>query len=147
MIRSKFDWFGDKVERIVVQNGWDDLRRAVIYYYTKLEEALNVPNTGIRVKRKRNTSAGAKGSTYTIYPNPSSPGEPPRKRTGWGAKHVTYEFDQNSLTARVGLIANAAYMLFQELGTKKMRERGWLLRTLNKYWDQIKAQIGLGSNP
>ncbi len=77
--------------------------------------------------------------SYTAYPSPSKPGEPPRKRTGWLARNVTYEVDGKNGVARVGLTANARYGIYLELGTSRMAARPWLLVTARKLAPQLEA--------
>lgn len=107
------------------------LMRATVFLHTKCREAVNLPNTGVRVPVKRQTAGGNKTSR-TIYPNPSRPGEAPRKRTGWGQRHIVWEFDANSITGRVGISKGAIYMFFLELGTRFVKRRPWLVVTLMK---------------
>jgi hypothetical protein len=89
---------------------------------------------------------------------------------------VVYELDQENLKTRVGLTRNAIYMLFLEMGVKggalivprtakalrfvasgavhfakaikqgKILARPWLVATMKKYWEQIRASFlaGLG---
>ncbi len=64
---------------------------AANHYLNQLQARLNIPNSGVRVRRQRNTVGGRKGSQYTIYPNTSRPGEYPRKATGTGAANLLYE--------------------------------------------------------
>lgn len=64
--------------------------RAAVFFQTAHKQMLNVPNTGVRMRRQRTTVAGKKGSSYTIYPNPSRPGEYPHKITGQGQSGVVY---------------------------------------------------------
>jgi len=103
------------------QRAWEGLARAVVHLHTRLLERLNVPNTGTR---------GRRGGT--VYRNPSRPGEPPRKITGWLQRNVVYELDVGGLKARVGLAANATYGAYLELGTHRVRPRPWLLSTLEQ---------------
>lgn len=99
------------------------LLRAVAHLHSRILQVLNVPNTGTRVRRSR-----GRGS-YTAYLNPSKPGEPPRKRTGWLQRNVVYDVDKQRLSARVGLTVNAKYGIYLELGTSRMHPRPWLLAT------------------
>ena len=133
MIAVNIHWNGDSSKKLIVDAGWDKIQRATEYFHAQVLAALNVPNSGVRVKRKR-----GKGS-YTVYPNPSKPGEPPRKRTGWLQRHVQREYDKPSLTSRVGVQRNALYGIFLELGTRFMAARPWLLATLNKVRTQLEA--------
>ena len=109
------------------------LRRAAVYLQTQLKITLNKPNTGSRRRRKG-------GGSFTVYANPSKPGEPPRKRTGFLQQNVLFEVDEANLTARVGPAANAAYGVHLELGTARMAARPWLLATAQKHAPQM-AQI------
>lgn len=128
-VRLKF--YGKEFNRALKKATADGLQRATLFYHRKCRESLNTPNTGRRVRVKRQTAGGNK-SSRTIYPNPSKPGEPPRKRTGWGQRHVVQEFDRNRVAGRVGVAKNAMYMLFLELGTPRVKRRPWLVATLMK---------------
>lgn len=131
MIKVTYSWNGQAEEEAVLKAGWEKIRRAAHYFWDRVHDELNVPNTG--------KSVGKKGHRHTVYPNPSKPGEPPRKRTGWLQRHVLEQYDQNKLEAIVGLATAAIYGLFLELGTRRMRARPWLLATLKKYWGQMQA--------
>ena len=83
-----------------------------------------VPNMGVRVKRVRDTSAhggGPVGSTYTIYPHSSRPGEAPRKRTGFGQGNIVWGFNRNRIASRVGHRRLAMYMIYHALGIRYSR--------------------------
>jgi hypothetical protein len=98
------------------------------YWYDKknFADTLN-PRTG-KVSKVR---------SVTIYPYPSKPGEAPRKRSGWGQRHIVWEFDSASVAGRVGVSTHAIYMLFLELGTRFMKRRPWLVVTLMKNMKMI----------
>jgi hypothetical protein len=132
MIQSRFDWFGDECQRSIIEATWEGLVYATNCYLERLRDVLNVSNPGVRVKRKR-----GKGS-YTIYPTPSKPGEPPRARSGFLKKNTIAEYDQSILTTRVGVTVFAKYGLWLELGTKFMKARPWLMATLKKFLPQIR---------
>lgn len=139
MIQSKLTWNGEVATKLVLEAGWDGIRRATEFFFRTLQDkVLNTPNSGQRRIRKRTTRAGAKGSSYTIYPHPSKPGNPPHKRTGFGAGNVKREYDKAKLMSRVGALLNAKYMIFHELG-KGRRYRPWLFKTLEKLIPQLKA--------
>lgn len=121
----------------------EGLTRATVMYHTKARMALNVPNTGVRVKvRKR--QPGSNKTTRTIYPNPSKPGESPRKRTGWLQRHVVQEIDTKKMASRVGVQKNAIYGLYLELGTKHVARRPWLVATLMKNKAIIAKLLAVG---
>jgi len=93
------------------------------YWYDKKNFADTVnPKTG-KIRKVK---------SVTIYPYPSKPGEAPRKRTGWGQRHIVWEFDATRIAGRVGVSAAAIYMLFLELGTRIVKRRPWLVVTLMK---------------
>lgn len=119
MIQARLTW-NDQAGPQVVALAWDRLKAAVVTYHTLLLAAINVANP-------------------RPYKAPSSPGEPPRKRTGWLQAHVLYELDEESHSGRVGVAKNALYGIFLESGTKLMRARPWLLATLKANWDKIAA--------
>ena len=58
----------------------------------------------------------------------SKPGEYPRKQAGHLRRTITYEVDEATATARFG--TNLLYGKFLELGTKRMRPRPFLRKTL-----------------
>lgn len=111
------------------------LRRATVYLWTQLQRTLNVPNTGTSVRLRS-------GRRVTRYLDPSKPGEPPRKRTGWLQRNVAYEIDSEKLTVKIGCTANAPYGLYLELGTSRMAPRPWLLVTAQKHARQIEQIVG-----
>lgn len=109
----------------------EGMAMATQYYHSELKRAVNQPNTGTRVKVKRQT-AGGNTTSRTVYDNPSKPGEAPRKRTGFGQRGIVREIDRPKIMARVGVTANAIYMYYLELGTKHIARRPWLMATLKK---------------
>jgi len=117
----------------------DGMAMATQYYHSELKRAVNRPNTGTRVKVKRQTAGGNKTSR-TIYNNPSNPGEAPRKRTGFGQRGIVREIDRQKIMARVGVTKNAIYMYYLELGTKHIARRPWLMATLKKK-KQVMAKL------
>ena len=131
----KQQWHGDEVVARIVAAGWDDLARATVFLWQRCVEALNVPNTGVSVKKSG-------GGSRTIYPHPSKPGEPPRKRTAWLQRHVLYELDKVNLKSRVGVSVNAIYGAMWEAGIRGVK-RPWLLSTLDKHLEQIR-QLAAG---
>ncbi len=109
----------------------DGLVRGVQFYHTQLRLAVNVPNSGVRVKVKRQTAGGNK-RTRTVYSNPSKPGEPPRKRTGFGQSQIVREINKAKLSGRVGVTKNGIYMAYLDLGTKHIARRPFFMPTLMK---------------
>jgi hypothetical protein len=72
---------------------------------------------------------------------PSSPGEPPHKQTGRLQGSITWELSRRGLFGR-GLMArvgtNLEYGRYLENGTRRMRPRPWLKRSLDAVRPQIK---------
>ena len=121
---SQLRWFGKEFDRQLKAATFTGLNRAGTFYHAKCREAVSVPNTGKRVKRKLGNG------TYTIYPNPSQPGEAPRLRTGFGQKNILKENNKERMWVRVGVGANAEYMANLEVGTKTVARRPWMIPTL-----------------
>ena len=136
---SRLEWHGEVVKKFIGKASWTGILLATEVLVTELVLTLNVPNTGVSVKRKR-----GRGS-YTIYPNPSEPKHPPHKRTGFLQAHVGAELDEKALQSRVGVGTNAKYGLYLELGTRYIEPRPWLLATVEKVWDKLQAAIKAGS--
>lgn len=74
------------------------------------------------------------------FVNSSKPGEPPRKRTGFGQANVVREYDRAQLRSRVGVRTNAFYMVILEV----KRNRPWFMVTLNRMLPKLRSIIGSG---
>src|SRR5262245_37109609 len=127
MVEARVEWDGDKALGEVRTALVESVVRATVFLWQAVQKTLNTPNTGRRVKRKR-----GKGS-YTIYPNPSKPGEAPHKRTGFGQRNVLYSIDRKEVSGRVGVSANAKYMAYHEAG-----DRPWLLVTVQRILPELR---------
>lgn len=125
MVNGRLDWNGDAAIKAIMDAAWEAVLRATVLFWKELQVVLSVPAAWLGKQRI-----------------PSKPGEPPRKRTGWGAKHVTYELQKEQLTTRVGLLRNALYMAFLESGTATILPRPWFLVTLKKLLPQLRNVIG-----
>ena len=90
-------------------------------------EAASRPNTGVTVRFSAATRKRRKGSKFlnktqrTIYPDPSKPGESPKRRTGFGQKNIVWGYSKPLQVARVGYTRAARYMTFHELGIRYSR--------------------------
>lgn len=120
-----------KVKAALIDATADGIKRATVFLHGRTRQTVGVPNTGVRVPVQRRTPGGNR-SSRTIYPSPSKPGEPPRKRTGWGQRHIVWEFDPQAIAGRVGIAKAALYMLYLELGTRHVARRPWLVATLKR---------------
>jgi uncharacterized membrane protein YgcG len=96
---ARLEWNGDHCKQLVFKASWECIRRAAFFYFERVQDALNVSNP-------------------RPYANSSVPPDPPHKRTGFGAANVLAEYDEASLSARIGVATNAMYMIFLELGTE-----------------------------
>lgn len=113
------------------------INRASKFLQDELKVILNIPNSGVRKTRTRNTSAGKKGSSYTVYPDPAKPGDPPRKRTGNLQQNVLRDPPEpKEMYARVGITRNAKYGLYLEIGNHP-----WLKRTALKLLPRLKILL------
>ena len=135
---GKLKWRGAELERRLKKATADGIVRAGTFYHSKCREAVSKPNTGVRRRYKDQSnesksereSKGRNKTSYTIYPNPSRPGEPPRLRTGFGQRNIVVNHDRQKITTRVGVTKNGIYMIFLELGTQRVARRPWLVKTL-----------------
>lgn len=141
-----FQFHGDEFNRQLRKATATGLIRAAIFLHARCRAAVSIPNTGTTRKRTRSTAGGEKGSQYTTYDNPSKPGEPPHKRTGFGQSSIVWEYNDNKRNpiVRVGVTAKAIYMAFLELGTATVAARPWLLATLKKHWRTIAKLAATG---
>jgi hypothetical protein len=156
MINAHSEWNGDRAMRHIADLGWEGLVRATKFLLQLIQIALNKP---ARYGKGPHDFKGA------------GPGEPPRKRTGHGANSVTDDYDEATMTTRVGLQPGAIYMLFLELGSKAVEilpknkpflvfwvngvkvfakrvlkpaqaPRPWLLVTTKRFLPELAAQAG-----
>lgn len=91
--------FNKAVERGMV----DGLKAGTVFYHARAQQAVNTSN-------QRGTK-------------PSQPGEPPRKRTGFGQQNIVYEIDEDQFRSRMGVTKNGIYMFWLEVGTRPKRIR------------------------
>ena len=116
-------------------------------FVTHLKAVVSRPNTGTRMVRRRSSRRGKKGSSYTVYPNPSRPGEPPKLRTGHGRSAITWrKVRWNEVI--VGVRMNAKYMLFHEFGYRpkfrggrrgRFQKRPWFHKTFKADQARLRA--------
>lgn len=144
MITTRVEWSGDQAAEAVRSLTLERLTRATLKLWERVTEALNVPNTGERVKHPTKKTPSGRAVTYTIYPHPSLPGEPPRKRTGWLQRNTLYDIDEQAISGRVGVQQNAKYGAYLELGTRRMKARPFLLATVQKCIAELRAIIAGG---
>lgn len=146
MIETRLTWSGDELagEIRLTLTTW--VQRATLALWTWCVEALNVPNTGERRKSRTRKTKSGRAASYTVYPHPSRPGEPPRKRAGWGQRNVKWEVDRDGV-GRVGVTQNAPYLAMLDVGTRDTEARPWLLSTAEAHADQLRAMVleGQGS--
>ena len=129
----------DEFKRHIQRATAAGLQRAGIYLHSACVRAVNKSNTHRHVaKFTAKQSAGRGGQkTGVVYENMHNAyaGQPPFKRTGVGQSNVVYEYNDNPLApaVRVGVRKNALYMIFLELGTRRIRARPWLLEMFHKH--------------
>lgn len=114
--------------------------RSAVLLHTRARVLASRPARRVTKRRTRATSAGPRGSSYTVY-LPSQPGEPPALRTGFGRSSITW-WRVEDLTVRVGIRGNGVYMAYLETGTRKIARRPWLSRALDDTRQAIQVLIG-----
>ena len=127
--------FNNKLEKVTV----DGIARATVFYHSRCRLIVNVSNPLVKLYVKIESPSNPGKFYWTRRPTPSQPGEAPRKQTGWGQQHILMEINRRRRWGRVGVGKNAIYMLYLELGTRRIKRRPWLVKTL---MDNIKM-IGL----
>lgn len=133
-------WYGDRVAADLERSAAEGVQRAGSLLMTRARLLASRPAKRIRHKRTRRTTAGARGSQYTEFIG-SSPGQPPKLRTGFGRRNILMEFFRNKLIARIGPAANADYMAYLELGTANIRPRPWLKPAIQQSRAAIQALL------
>jgi len=114
---AEFRWYGPEFQVKFKAMIGPNLERAAIYLKGEIKESLRIGNKT--------------GKT------PSSPGEPPRRRTGRLSGSIAHEVDWPKLIARVG--TNLRYAKFLELGTSKMAARPFIRPAVAKARGAIAA--------
>jgi hypothetical protein len=117
-----------------------------IILQTHLMEKLNTLSPSVAVKRSRGTVAGAKGSSYRVYTDPSKPGEYLKKRTGWLQGHIvlapaTKEEVAKAGYIRVGYSVSAFYGAIWERKPPRQKRKG-LLDALEEVRPQLMRMMG-----
>jgi HK97 gp10 family phage protein len=120
-------WKGDEARKRIAAEMTRRLYAAGLLVERHAKRLLSVAGTG--------TKASGRGRVYGA--NPSAPGEPPHKQTGRLRASVASEVDAAAQTARVG--TNVKYGKYLELGTRRMKPRPWLRRSLSEVRDKIRA--------
>lgn len=116
------------------------IRRGTLLLHARARLLASRPAKRIRRQRKRSTSAGKRGSQYTVFV-PSAPNSPPALRTGFGRSNVTFELLDRGLEGRVGVTRQAAYMAYLELGTRRIAPRPWLKPAMDQARDAVLAML------
>ena len=108
------------------------LQRAGMFLYRQCVQAVRKPNTHRSVatfseKQQAKTRGQKTGVRYANMHNAYA-GLPPFLRTGHGQSNIVYEFNgkQADPRVRVGIKKNAIYMIYLELGTRRIAARPWL---------------------
>lgn len=142
---AKMKWHGKELEEMLKKATAKGLARAGAFFHSKCREAVSKPNTGVSIPVKRPTPGGNK-RTRTVYRNPSKPGESPRLRTGFGRANVVVNHGPNKSKpyTRVGVSKNGIYMFYLEVGTRKIKRRPWLMKTLEEHSETIGKLAATG---
>ena len=122
----RFKWYGDQFTRDLRKATATGLKRAGIFYHAECRREVNESNL-------HNTE-------------PSLPGHPPKKFTGFGQSSIVWEYNDNDRdpAVRVGVSLAGIYMIFLELGTATIAARPWLVATLKKHWQTIAKLAAIG---
>lgn len=137
----RIEWYGDKHLAALRREIDAALLRAAALVQTRARILCNQPAQRVRMRRRRATVRGPKGSQRTEYIG-SAPGQPPMVRTSFGRRNILMEYDRATQRARIGPAMNAAYMAYLELGTGRIAPRPWLRRAAEECRAAIDALIG-----
>jgi len=128
---SRLKWHGEAIKRRLDGELERRLTTAAILVTSRARKLIGIEGAGKPSK---------KGGKLRYGANPSRPGDPPHKQTGRLLASVAYEVSRKLLgqvSARVG--TNIKYGRWLELGTRKMKARPWLRRSLNEMLAAIRA--------
>jgi hypothetical protein len=124
------EWHDQRFKQLVAKAAAEGVARCTVLYHTLCQQYVGKSNP-------RNRTSGE-------YDQPSKPGEPPRKRTGFGQLNVAMEFDASKPRGRIGETANAAYMIYLQFGTKHIAARPWLMLPLERDLGKLERVALLG---
>jgi hypothetical protein len=121
------------LEKAVLKQEGVFAKRLLIAANAALKEfrkVLNVPN------RPKYWSSGK-----PYYPNPSRPGEPPRRRTG----NLRNKLEVRSVPegAEILIPAEIGYGPLLDKGTTNIQPRPWIFVTITKMIDQLRKICGV----
>lgn len=120
MIQLDYQDHGNERLAEIEAAGWEAIERCTVELWTACVKAVGVPNP-------------------RPYTTPSRPDEPPRLRTAFGQRNISYELLRDRGIGRVGVRANARYMAMLDRGTRYIKERPWLLATARRIWPRLQA--------
>lgn len=124
-IEAGGDSRGAECRAHIQAKAWKNVVKAVLTLHAELQKVVSVSNPRPHV-------------------TPSAPGEPPRLRTGLGRSSIVYELDEPHLSARIGVLPLGKHMAFHELARRVDRRRPWLLVTVERLWQRLRAIAGGG---
>lgn len=107
----------------------DGLAAAGLHLMAKQKQALSV---------SAHRGRGPGGIVYEA----SKPGESPRLRKGTLRQSVTMQLDRVALIARVGVPRTTIYGFWLEVGTRWIKQRPWMIRTLEQEMAVISKLAG-----
>lgn len=115
-------WHGDKFVKMVEDQRWENMQRAVNFYLNACKRAVS------------------RGNPWP-HNNSSKPNEPPKLRTGFGRGNIIAQHDKQNQTIKVGVRENAAYMAMWEVGIRGVK-RPWMLPTLMRLKNTLARIMG-----
>ncbi len=128
-------WHGAEAQRRIEKELADRLTKAAIHVKNKAKINISQSQPTMLIHPRT-------GGSRRIGLDPSQPGEFPKKVSGFLRNRVNHEVDRRRLIARVG--TNVPYGKWLEIGTRRMRSRPWLRRTLMMEASFIRRQFGVG---
>ena len=138
-------WHGDEAIRRINATMVQRLKGAAMYVRGEARKNISRGQpTRLTHGMQRHDEMGRftkRGASRRVGLDPSAPGEFPKKVTGQLRRRVVWEVDEHKLTARVG--TNLPYGKWLEVGTRLMKARPWLLRTVLERASFVKAKFGI----
>lgn len=123
----------DRLNAFINKKQHDSLAAAGVYLRQQMMKAVSVPVVKVKGKVVRR----------------SLPGEPPRLETGFGRAGIRDRVEQDGAGKwhlKISVIANAAYMLYLEWGTRRIKPRPWLVSTWKKNQKTVEKIIEMVGN-
>ena len=127
------EWNGDALLNVIQDATNAGVTAAARVLATEMQNNLGSGGNAVptRMRRKRKTKRGKKGSSYTVWVGASRPWQYPGVRTSDMSRSIAYTTAVSGKAAAGStMLGDEPYPLILEFGSDKMAPRPWIWRSL-----------------